>query len=81
MFSFYRPHSETRTEYTTSPLIKRKVSFARSIEPVFEKYLYGPLVRLVLALAMRVSIIQTGSIQAYLAYIFVVLLVLLVIFR
>ena len=79
--SIYRPHTEVRTEYTTSSLIKRRISFSRSIEPVFERYLYTPAVRLVVLLAKRVGFIQKGSIQAYLAYIFVILLVLLVVFR
>lgn len=79
--SVYRPHIEVRTEYTTSSLIKRRISFSRSIEPVFERYLYAPTVSLVVALARRLGFIQRGSIQAYLAYIFVVLLVLLVVFR
>jgi hydrogenase-4 component B len=79
--SVYRPHTEVKTEYTTSSLIKRRISFSRSIEPVFERYLYAPTVSLVVALAKRLGFIQMGSIQAYLAYIFVVLLVLLVVFR
>lgn len=79
--SIYRPHTEVRTEYTSSNLIKRKVSFSSTIEPVFERYLYAPVTALVVALARRVGIIQKGSIQAYLAYIFVILLVLLVVFR
>jgi hydrogenase-4 component B len=79
--SIYRPHTEVRTEYTSSTLIKRKISFSSTIEPVFERYLYAPVTALVIALARRVGIIQKGSIQAYLAYIFVILLVLLVVFR
>jgi hydrogenase-4 component B len=79
--SIYRPHTEVRTEYTSSTLIKRKISFSSTIEPVFERYLYAPITALVIAVARRVGIIQKGSIQAYLAYIFVILLVLLVVFR
>lgn len=79
--SIYRPHTEVRTEYTSSTLIKRKISFSSTIEPVFERYLYAPVTALVVALARRVGVIQKGSIQAYLAYIFVILLVLLVVFR
>jgi hydrogenase-4 component B len=79
--SIYRPHTEVRTEYTSSTLIKRKISFSSTIVPVFERYLYAPVTALVIALARRVGIIQKGSIQAYLAYIFVILLVLLVVFR
>jgi hydrogenase-4 component B len=79
--SIYRPHTEVRTEYTSSSLIKRSISFSRSIEPIFERYLYAPTVNLIVYLAKRIGFIQRGSIQAYLAYIFVILLVLLVVFR
>lgn len=79
--SVYRPHAEVRTEPSSSPLIKRKISYAHSDEPVFERYLYSPVSRVMVWLATKVSVIQKGSIQAYLAYIFVVLLVLLVVFR
>ncbi len=79
--SIYRPHTEVRTEYASSTLVKRKITFSTNIEPVFERYLYAPVATFVVALARRVGIIQKGSIQAYLAYIFVILLVLLVVFR
>jgi len=79
--SIYRPRTEVKTEYTTSPLIKRRVTFARTIEPVFERYIYEPISVIFILLARRVSVIQRGSIQAYLAYIFIILLALLVVFR
>jgi hydrogenase-4 component B len=79
--SIYRPHTEVTTEYTSSHLIKRRISFSRSIEPVFDRYLYTPVVSFIVALARRFGVIQRGSLQAYLAYIFVILLVLLVVFR
>ncbi len=79
--SIYRPHTEIKTEYTTSALIKRRISFSRTIEPVIERYLYAPISVFAVLLARRASIIQRGSIQAYLAYIFIVLLVLLVVLR
>jgi hydrogenase-4 component B len=79
--SIYRPHTEVHTEYTSSNLVKRRISFSRSIEPVFERYLYAPVVSAAVRLAGRLGVIQRGSIQAYLAYIFIILLVLLVVFR
>jgi hydrogenase-4 component B len=79
--SFYRTRTEVRTEYTTSALIRRRVRYSSSVEPLFEKYLYEPAVALSVLVARRVSVIQRGSIQAYLAYIFVTLLVLLVVLR
>jgi hydrogenase-4 component B len=79
--SIYRPRTEVKTEYTTSSLIKRRVSFSRTIEPVIERYVYAPVSIIAILVARRVSVIQRGSIQAYLAYIFITLLVLLVVLR
>lgn len=79
--SVFRPHIEVRTEYSSSMLIKRKITYSSTIEPLFERHLYAPAVALVIALARRVGVIQKGSIQAYLAYIFVILLIMLVVFR
>ena len=66
---------------SSSPLVPERMSFRREVEPAFERYLYDPVSRAAVALARRISVIQTGSIQAYLAYIFVTLLALLVVFR
>ena len=46
VFSFlYRPQSETSAEYSSSPYIKKKVSFSSRALPVFENYLYRPLTK------------------------------------
>ncbi len=79
--SIYRSRTEVKTELSSSTMIRRKISFSRTITPVFEKYLYDPIALAAVWTAKRVSVIQKGSIQAYLAYIFVTLLLLLVIFR
>ena len=82
VFSYiYRPKPEVKTESTSSPYVKKKVSYAFVVVPVFEKYLYQPIVAMMVAMARRVSKIQAGSIQAYLAYIFATLVFLLIIFR
>jgi len=64
-----------------SPLIPERTTYSSEIEPVFERYLYDPVSKAAVFLSSKVSVIQMGSIQAYLAYIFVVLLALLVVFR
>jgi hydrogenase-4 component B len=79
--AIYRPQTEVHTEYTNSPYVKKKVSYTNRLLPVFEKYLYRPAVDLSVGMARRFSRIQAGSIQAYLAYIFVMLVLLLIIFR
>lgn len=82
VFSYiFRDQTEIRTEYTSSPYVKKRISYHQRIVPVFEKYLYRPVVNIGMGAARRVTIIQTGNIQAYLAYIFAILVLLLVIFR
>jgi hydrogenase-4 component B len=82
VFSYiYRPKPEVKTESTSSPYVKKKVSYAFVVVPVFEQYLYRPIVTFMVRVARWVSKIQAGSIQAYLAYIFVTLVFLLIIFR
>jgi len=82
VFSYiYRPRPEVKTESTSSPYVKKRLSYTFVVVPVFEKYLYRPIVVVMVALARWVSKIQAGSIQAYLAYIFATLVLLLIIFR
>jgi hydrogenase-4 component B len=82
VFSYiYRPKPEVKSESTSSPYVKKKMSYAFVVVPVFEKYLYLPIVTALVWLARRATRIQAGSIQAYLAYIFVTLVFLLIIFR
>ncbi|MBI4401087.1 MAG: hydrogenase 4 subunit B, partial [Nitrospirae bacterium] len=51
--------------------------FEFHIEPVFQKYLYDPVVTFFSTMADRLRVIQAGSLHLYLAYIFVTLVVLL----
>jgi hydrogenase-4 component B len=53
------------------------VKYRVEIEPTFERYLYGPLTRGVLGAAEKMKVIQAGSLHAYLAYVLVLGIVLL----
>ena len=79
--SIYRPRKIQNTTFTSSPYIKKDMTYSDEIEPVYEKYLYDPVTRIAMSIAKRAGAIQTGSIQLYLTYIFVTLVLLLVIFR
>jgi hydrogenase-4 component B len=79
--SIYRPRKTQNTKLTSSPYIKGEVTYSDQIEPVYEKYLYDPATRITLGIAKRFGAIQAGSIQAYLAYIFITLVILLLVFR
>jgi hydrogenase-4 component B len=75
--AFYRPNREIRPEYDVSPYYPSAIRFESGIEPTFEKHFYGPLRTWIFARARKMRAIQAGSIHAYLAYIFVTLILLL----
>ncbi len=50
--------------------------FQFHIEPLFQKYLYDPVVALFFVIANHLRVVQAGSLHLYLAYIFVTLIVL-----
>jgi hydrogenase-4 component B len=75
--ALYQPRREIQAEYEVSPYYPKAIRFDSEIESPFEDRLYVPVQRVVLAVARRMRAIQAGSIHAYLAYIFVTLIVLL----
>lgn len=76
----YAPVIEVREDPRPSPYI-RGVRFEQRLPEVFLERFYLPLSAAAIALAMRVKRMQSGSIQAYLAYIMITLIVLLVVLR
>ena len=75
--ALYRPRREIQAEYEVSPYYPSAIRFESEIEPTFEKHLYKPLLQRIMAAARRMRAIQAGSINAYLAYIFITLILLL----
>jgi hydrogenase-4 component B len=73
----YRPRREIQAEYEVSPYYPSAIRFESEIEPAFEKRIYGPLRERVMAIASRMRGIQAGSINVYLTYIFITLILLL----
>jgi hypothetical protein len=51
------------------------VHYRFRVTPIFERYLYGPLIRLVQTLANLARPIQSGDVNLYLFYVFVVVLI------
>jgi hydrogenase-4 component B len=76
----YRPTREVEALAEVSPYFPREVRYRAKIEPTFERYVYGPVLRAVLRVAAGMKVLQAGSLHAYLAYVIalVVSLVLLV---
>jgi hydrogenase-4 component B len=79
----YRPTRQVESLAEISPYFPHEVRYHAEIEPTFERYVYGPVLRAVLRVANGLKVVQAGSLHAYLAYVIalVVWLVLLVWWR
>jgi hydrogenase-4 component B len=64
-------------EYDFSPYFATTLRFESHVEEVFERRIYRPLRIWILRVSRRIRALQAGSIHAYLLYIFVTLLLLL----
>ncbi len=76
--TIYQPTVKLETELLEeSRYFAKRRRFEFHIEPVFQKYLYDPVVTFFATTADRLRVIQAGSLHLYLTYIFVTLVVLL----
>jgi len=75
--ALYQPKREIQAEFDVSPYYPKSIMFESEVEQTFERRLYAPIKEKVLNRAFRLRAIQAGSIHAYLAYIFITLVVLL----
>jgi len=76
--ALFRPRREVQREYDYSPYFAKTLRFESHIEEAFVTRLYRPLNRRILRFSLRVRGLQAGSIQAYLIYIFITLILLLI---
>jgi len=70
----YRPTREVEALAKVSPYFPHEVRYHVEIEPTFERYVYGPLTDTVLRVADRLKILQAGRLHAYLGYVIVLVL-------
>jgi hydrogenase-4 component B len=75
----YRPTREVEALAKVSPYFPEEVRYHAEIEPTFERYVYGPLTRTVLRAAGGMRVLQAGSLHAYLAYVMVLVVSLVLI--
>ncbi|MBZ5523551.1 MAG: hydrogenase 4 subunit B [Acidobacteriia bacterium] len=75
--ALYKPRREIQAVFDVSPYFPKEIRFESEIESTFEKRLYAPLQEFLFRFSTRMRTIQAGSIHAYLAYIFVTLVLLL----
>ena len=78
--TIYQPTVKLETEFLEeSRYFAKQRHFEVHIEPVFQRYLYDPVVTFSSAVADRLRVIQAGSLHLYLTYIFITLILLLLI--
>jgi hydrogenase-4 component B len=58
-----------------------RVRYEAGLHPIYERFIYGPVVRGMLRLAHHARALQTGSVRVYLAYMFGTLVVVLLLTR
>lgn len=77
----FRPHRQVQREYDYSPYFATTLKFESHIEEAFVTRLYKPLQRAVVRFSRRMRAVQAGSMQAYLIYLFITLVMLLMFAR
>ena len=79
----YRPTRQVESLGEVSPYFPQEVRYRSEIEPTFERYVYDPLLGLVMRVAGAMKVLQAGRLHAYLGYVIVLVvsLVLMVWWR
>lgn len=79
--ALYMPTRELKTEKGVTPYHHKAMKYSVSTQSLFEKYFYLPIIRFFTRFARKSRLtIQTGSVHAYLIYIFITLVLSLVYF-
>jgi hydrogenase-4 component B len=71
--NIYQPRHEIKQKGTSPPYVTQELLYSGEIEHLIEKYLYKPLLSYFLKIGEKIKVIQSGSIHAYLAYLFLTL--------
>lgn len=77
----YRPVRSEYAESAIHPFFRTRIQYEGEITPVFDQYVYGPLVKGVLGAARLGRRLQSGSLRLYLGYMLVTLILLLAFVR
>jgi hypothetical protein len=76
---FYRPVKRLELDvHPESRLFVQRIAYTNPARSIFEEWLYQPVLSALGEIVARVQRLQSGSATAYLAYIFLALLALLV---
>ncbi len=75
--ALFRPQRDVQREYDFSPYFTKTLRFESHVEEVFQTKFYRPLHASILHWSRRTRLLQAGSLQAYVIYVFAALLGLL----
>jgi hypothetical protein len=82
MFSaIVQPDRAQEVRYAHAPYFVEAISYDVSLKPIFTRLLYAPVHSAFLRVVTLVRLVQNGSVHAYLVYVFVALLAVLVVAR
>ncbi|MEA2583018.1 MAG: hydrogenase-4 component [Thermomicrobiales bacterium] len=76
-----RPVRNVTLDRPSSPYFVRTVRYQEHVKPIFERHLYERVVATLFAASHHVRTLQSGSMRAYLTYLFVTLVVVIVLAR
>lgn len=81
--TLYKPHTAVHKEYhyNSNPYSKKSVHVESTTRDIFEEKLYSPSTRVAIAFFDKIRKIQTGKVNAYLLYVMLTLLLLLLLAR
>jgi len=74
----YLPSRDIKVQYLLKPFFVKSIRYGSEITPFFERYVYDPATRLIQAIAGKAKLLQSGSLQLYLGYILITLILLLI---
>jgi hydrogenase-4 component B len=74
----YLPSRDLQVSYLIKPFFVKSIRYGGEITPFFDRYVYEPVTRFINIIAGKVKLLQSGSLQLYLGYILITLIVLLI---
>jgi hydrogenase-4 component B len=74
----YLPSRDLKVSYLIKPFFVKSIRYGGEITPFFERYVYEPITWFIHSIADKVKLLQSGSLQLYLGYILITLILLLV---
>ncbi len=74
----YLPNRDLKVSYLVKPFFVKSIRYGGEITPFFERYVYEPATRFIHRIAVQVKLLQSGSLQLYLGYILITLILLLI---